>query len=324
MVKDFVSRSISKVLPPLLGVRGKQRLSILIYHRVLAGYDYMRDVDPTVEQFNWQMELLSRHFVPLSLSEALNLMDAGKLPERAVSVTFDDGYADNAQLAMPILHKWGVPATIFIATKYLDGGIMFNDAVIELISQSEQSRIDLTDVGLGVFYLNSDARKKVSAASIVRHIKYLTPSERNDVVTLLKEQTCACSPVDLMLSTAQLKSLHAGGLEIGGHTYSHPILSSLQEKDAREEIYRGKAELQEILESPIRFFAYPNGIPGKDFSSIHAQMVAELGFEAAVSTQRGVSDQRSDRMQLNRFTPWDLTPEKFQSRLLFNMRLLSD
>jgi peptidoglycan/xylan/chitin deacetylase (PgdA/CDA1 family) len=323
MFQNIFNRTIANALPPVLGVRGKQRLSILIYHRILSDYDYMREVEPTIEQFGWQMELLSNYFNPLSLPEALRLMDAGRLPERAVCVTFDDGYADNAHLAAPVLRKWNIPATIFIATKYLDGGIMWNDAVIELVKHSEQQRIDLSDSGLGVFYLNSENRKSICARSIIQHIKYRSPCERDDFISSLKEITGAQLPVDLMLSTAQVRALAAEGLEIGGHTDSHPILCSMQERQAREEIAKGKARLEEIIGSRLRFFAYPNGVPGKDYSPVHTKMVAESGFEAAVSTKPGVSDRKSDRMQLSRFTPWDSTPSKFLIRLLSNIRVLN-
>lgn len=323
MIQGIVNRALVKSIPTLVGAAGKQRLSILIYHRVVPSPDYMREIEPTVEQFDWQMELLSRHFCPLSMSDALRLMDAGELPERAVCVTFDDGYADNAELALPLLNKWNVPATVFVSSKFIDGGTMWNDTVIEVAKNSRQQEIDLNPVGLGTFSLSTEISRKECASKIIQKIKYMPLDERHCVVRLIEDQSAAL-PQNLMLTTLQLKTLHASGVEIGAHTHSHPILSSLTDESARAEINMGKKALEEILGAPVRYFAYPNGAPGKDYLPSHRQMVVEAGFEAAVSTQWGISSQGTDRWQLNRFTPWNRKPTKFLTRLLLNMGQLKN
>ena len=79
------------------------------------------------------MRVLARYFRPCGLAEGLRQLRDGGLPPRSVAVTFDDGYADNARIALPILREARVPATFFIATSYLDGGRMWNDTVIEAV-----------------------------------------------------------------------------------------------------------------------------------------------------------------------------------------------
>ncbi len=323
MIQTVLNRCLVASLPRLLGANGKQRLSILIYHRVLPAYDYMRESEHTAECFDWQMEFLSRHFSPLSLSDALGLMDAGKLPQRAVCVTFDDGYADNALLAQPILEKWRIPATVFVSTKYIDGGRMWNDSVLEALRRSRQTTMDLTSLGLGRLELNSEINRKASAYQLIQRIKYLPLEERQRVVMLVEEQS-EDLPENLMLTTEQLRAMQHSGIEIGGHTHSHPILASMADDDAREEIERGKQVLEDALGKPVRFFAYPNGIPGKDYLPVHQKMVKEAGFEAALTTQWGVSDISTDRWQLRRFTPWDKTQTKFITRLLLNLGRRAD
>jgi hypothetical protein len=73
----------------------------------------------------------------------------------------------------------------------------------------------------------------------------------------------------------------------------------------------------------IRYFAYPNGKPGQDFTNEHANIVKQLGFEGAVSTRCSASTVDSDLYQLPRFTPWDTTPVKFAARLMKNSLLSS-
>src|SRR5215471_13447477 len=96
------------------GDRG--RLSILLYHRVLTDVDDLNTWDVTAAVFEGQMQALRANFSPLRLSEAVERLAERSLPERAICVTFDDGYADNADVALPILKHWGVPATFFVST----------------------------------------------------------------------------------------------------------------------------------------------------------------------------------------------------------------
>ena len=126
-MKNLLHGSVATILPLLLQTRKKQYVSILTYHQVLPEFDYMRPREPTVSDFEWQMELLAKYFNPISLSDALTALEYGELPERAVCVTFDDGYANNEELAMPILTRLGIPATVFVSTNFLNGGRMWND-----------------------------------------------------------------------------------------------------------------------------------------------------------------------------------------------------
>jgi len=117
-----------------------------------------------------------------------------------------------------------------------------------------------------------------------------------------------------------LRALHAAGMEIGGHTHRHPILAKLDTDQARDEIAAGKVWLEDALGTPIRVFAYPNGKPGADYLPEQADIVRELGFEGAVSTERGVSSGQGDMFQLRRFTPWDVNRTAWALRLLQNLR----
>lgn len=307
------------LLPALLKTKGNKCLSILIYHRVLPKYDYMRPDEPTVDQFDWQMELISRYMTPLSLHDALIMLEGNRLPDNAVCVTFDDGYADNAIYALPILKKWGIPATVFVSTGFLDGGIMWNDSVLEAIRLCE-NEIDLTFLGLGICKLPTKLSRKDIAHEILKKIKHKDQDSRNKAVSKLVEQVNIPLPRDLMMSSQQVLEMHEAGIDIGGHTVNHPILTKLKNEDAEAEIINGKNYLEVLLGKPIEFFAYPNGQPVQDFNSKHKVMAKKCGFKAALSTAWGVSTRETDKYELARFTPWDKTPEKFLLRLLLNQR----
>lgn len=108
-------------------------LSILIYHRVLARPDPLFPGEVDRALFERQLRLLKRFYTVLPLSVAVQRLRDGSLPPRAACITFDDGYADNAEHALPLLRQYGLHATFFIATGYLNGGQMWNDRVIDAV-----------------------------------------------------------------------------------------------------------------------------------------------------------------------------------------------
>lgn len=294
------------------------RLSILIYHRVLPGPDPLLASEPDASEFERQMALLSDYFNVLPLTEAVDRLQRGRLPKRAACITFDDGYADNAATALPILLRWNIPATFFISTAFLDGGCMWNDAVIESVRGMTDPILDLTAIGLGTCQVDNQYSRQNAISRLLGRLKYLSPVERLSLVSKIVSVTSTDLPDNLMMTSTQIRDLSNAGMEIGGHTVNHPILTSIEDAAARDEIAHGKEELAHITGSPVRFFAYPNGIPGKDYASSHVRIVRSLGFVAALSTGWGAAKRGMDMFQLPRFTPWDKTPERFMIRLILN------
>ena len=315
----FVRKVVAAVLPKFTRKNGTNALSVLIYHRVLTETDDFRKGLPTVAEFEWQMALISKFFTPLSMSEALELMAANSLPERAVCITFDDGYADNESLALPVLVKHKIPATVFVTSGVLNGGIMWNDVVIELIKNWTKPRLDLRETGLPEFSLNSVEERRAAVNTTITTMKHWPYLRRQETVEYLKKLADSL-PENLMLTDAQLQHLHANGVEIGGHTLNHPLLTRMDDSEVEFEISENKRMLEQVLGSKLRYFAYPNGVPEKDYDARHINMVKNCGYEAAVSTQWGSNTSASDVWQLARFTPWDKTPTKFMLRFIQNYR----
>lgn len=317
MIANLLYKFLGNRLSPA-GSNG--RLSILIYHRVLAGQDPLFPHEATMDTFDEQMSRLKAVFNVLPLSEAITRLRKGALPARAASITFDDGYADNATIALPILQRHGLTATFFIATAYLNGGRMFNDTVIEAIRRTQHDILNLTELGLGKHDSASHEAKARAINQILPIVKHLPLKEREEKVARLCElATCGPLPNDLMMTTDQLKALHAAGMEIGGHTARHPILAGLDDTAAQQEIADGKEFLEGMLGEKIRLFAYPNGKPGVDYLPEQAAIVSKLGFDAAVSTQPGAAMRTSDLFQLPRFTPWSTNSSRFIPSLLGNL-----
>ncbi|WP_229413265.1 polysaccharide deacetylase family protein [Massilia violaceinigra] len=301
----------------------RQRLSILIFHRVLPQQDAIFPDEVDARRFDAQLTQLKQCFNIISLAEGVRGLKAGKLPPRAACITFDDGYADNAGIALPILQRHGVHATFFIASGFLNGGRMWNDTVIELIRRAPE-RIDLRAAGQGEFVLDTVASRQAAISTLLNALKYLPLDERLRQVAALCALVPVALPDDLMMTSDQVRVLHRAGMDIGAHTVNHPIVARMDAAGARKEIADGKAALEAIIGAPVRLFAYPNGKPGQDYLAEHVAIVKELGFDAAVSTSWGAARPGGDLFQLPRFTPWDRGQFRFMLRMMQNLRCNGD
>ncbi len=292
-------------------------LSILIYHRVLARPDPLFPDIPDAARFSRQLGVLKRFFRVLPLLEAARRLRDGSLPARAACITFDDGYADNAQVALPLLLRHGLSACFFVASGYLDGGRMWNDAIIARLRHAPGDELDLSGCGLGRLALGTLAQRRQAIGDVLGALKYLPFAQRQALsAELARGAPPAPSP---MMTSAELLTLHRAGMEIGAHTVGHPILSTLSNRAAHDEIADGKRALETIIDAPVSLFAYPNGVPQQDFRPAHVDMVRALGFAAAVTTAWGAGRAGSDVFQLPRFTPWDRDRLRFLLRLRRNM-----
>lgn len=300
------------------GPRG--RLNILIFHRVLARPDPLFPDIPDAAEFEKKMRWVRDWFNVVPLAGAVDMLGVGTIPSRALAITFDDGYADNEEVAAPILQRLGMPATFFVSTSFLDGSCMWNDRVIEAIRGCPVDQIDLDSIGLGRHSLGSPQLRRQVIDALLKNIKHLEQDRRQAVCDAIVEVSRAAAPPRLMMRPEQVKRLRTLGMDVGAHTVTHPILTRVAPDTAREEIGRSKEQLERIVGERIDLFAYPNGVPRQDYAIEHVDMVKQCGFSAAVSTAWGAASRRSDPFQLPRFTPWDRGSFRYGARLLDNLR----
>lgn len=296
--------------------RNRARLCIVNYHRILDGDDPLLDCEPDVRTFRWQMELLAECFHVMPLADAVQALRDGDMPPRTVCITFDDGYRSTYDLALPVLREFGLPATVFVASGFLGKGNMWNDRIIEAVRRLPEGELDLRDINLGLHVLHGVEDRKRAIHRLTADSKYLPSRVRLELASRLESLAGEAAAGSLMLTPDMVRALAGENMEIGGHTISHPILTSLEDEQARREIEGGKRELEAILGAPLRLFAYPNGKAGIDFDERHVAMAREAGFAAAFTTAAGAATARQDCFQLPRCQPWDDTPFKYGLRLL--------
>ncbi|MDO8777622.1 MAG: polysaccharide deacetylase family protein [Burkholderiaceae bacterium] len=298
----------------------RAHLSVLIYHRVLPESDALFPDEMHARRFDALCGWMASWFNVLPLDKAVVRLKAGTLPARAACITFDDGYADNHHVALPILKRHGLTATFFIATGFLDGGRMWNDTIIESIRACAVPVLDLSSLGLGRHALSSIDDRQAAIAALIDQIKYRPVEERITITEQMAHLARVQPPHDLMMTSHEIKAMRQAGMQIGAHTVSHPILARLTDEQTRQEIQGSQRFLEQLMGERVGLFAFPNGKPGEDYTPQTVDVVRSLGFDAAVSTRWGASGIGDDLFQIRRFTPWDQTKLRFGGRMLANLR----
>ena len=305
------------------GARG--RLTVLIFHRVLPQPDPLFPGEMHAARFDAVCGWLASWAPVLPLEKAVRQLRNGVLPARALAITFDDGYADNASVALPLLQKHGLCATFFVSTGYLDGGRMWSDTLVHAVRHSARAHIDVRDLGLeGVDALSLDGweARRASVNRLLHATKYLGDKARDQAVAALANRLGVSQfPEDLMMTSQQVRALRDGGMQIGAHTVNHPILSQLPRAEALREVSGSRSALEGLLDQPVSVFAYPNGKPGQDYSKASVEIVREAGYEVAVTTEWGSAGVEVDPLQVPRFTPWDSQRWRYGWRLVRNLRV---
>lgn len=120
----------------------------------------------------------------------------------------------------------------------------------------------------------------------------------------------------MMMNADEVSALAAAGMEIGAHTITHPILSTLSPDEARAEIVQCKSTLEKIVGQDVQSFAYPNGRPETDFTQADVERVRNAGYRGAATTQWGSAAPRSDNFLIPRQSLWGSNPWKIWIRLL--------
>jgi peptidoglycan/xylan/chitin deacetylase (PgdA/CDA1 family) len=304
------------------GASGRGRsasLVVLIFHRVPATADPMLPFELPADEFARRLDLLQSVFRVLPLRDAVSALARGTLPDRAACITFDDGYANNLEVAAPLLSARGLPATVFVAPGFLNGGWMFNDRIIEALRVAPRD-FDLAELGLGRHRLDTPGDRTRVAGELVLALKHLPPSDRMERAAELVRRAGGDAPASPMMTDAQVAALPAHGIEVGAHTVNHPILTSIDADEARREIVESRARLEAITGAPVTSFAYPNGLPHRDYARAHAGMVRDAGFSLALSTSWGAATRASDPLQLPRIAPWDASARRYAGRIIAGYR----
>jgi peptidoglycan/xylan/chitin deacetylase (PgdA/CDA1 family) len=214
----------------------------------------------------------------------------GPSAKRFAAFTFDDGYADNLETALPVFEKHSAPFTVYIATGLLDGTADIWWLILEqAIAGLDRVRITIGDTSFDL-PAQTGAEKQAAWDALYWPLRDLTIAGRRAAVDALADEAgVGGSHVynDVALTWDQVRDHSSHPLvEFGAHTIDHFPLRALDTDSARSEIREGRSRLEEKIDRPVRHFAYPYGDPGsagtRDF-----ELAREEGFSTAVTTRPG-------------------------------------
>ncbi len=313
---------------------------ILMYHRIVR-----TELDPwgmcvSPENFSEQLEAIGRVATPMSLVDFVRSSQSGRLPERAVVVTFDDGYVDNFEVALPLLRGHRVPATLFVTTCNIGTNREFwwdrletlllatgtLPAKLELQLPSGSQSWDL-DGAAAYSAADLQADRGIRAWSAARGTRLgffydvwktlwpLPDSSREEALDQLARWVGFEPEPSLSRRTMTADEIrrmgHEGVMQIGAHTVNHPPLPAHESQVQVEQIIGSRDRLQEILGCPVPTFAYPHG----EYSPETIRILQEAGFECAVTVEQKVAGPNTEAMKLPRFGVKDVGGDAFASQL---------
>lgn len=310
------------------GGASEGRVLILLYHRVATLKSDPWGLAVSPGRFAEHLEVLREHATPLKLGDLSRALRDGRLPDRAVVVTFDDGYFDNLRNAKPLLERYDVPATVFVASGFigekrefwwdeLDRLLLQPGELPEKLQLSVNGKAYHWELGEAADYTAEEFRshrgwKAWKESRTPRHDLYTSLYEllrpldakvrREKLAEVRKWRVDAPGrrPRHRPLSVEEIGALHGGGLvEIGAHTVNHPLLADQPVAVQRREISESKTRLEQILGHPLSSFAYPYGKP-QDYTAETVDLVRQAGFACACSGVTGVVGRTSDPFQLPR------------------------
>jgi len=258
-----------------------------------------RSVSATPEGFARQMEHLARYYQVISMTEALEAVEKKTpLPKRAVLITFDDAYADFAEIAWPILKQFRLPATMFVPTAYPDHPerAFWTDRLYQAFAAT--SRITINVARLGHLPLLTPEQKRRSLRAVQDRVTTLPHCAAQRLVdSVCTELGVSRVQGGSVLSWDQLRQLAGEGLTLGSHTRTHAIMTKVTTRQMREEVQGSQEDLQREIGACLPIFCYPNGNHNDTVTSV----LREQGIRLAFTTLNGRNELGStDPLRLHR------------------------
>ena len=276
----------------------EQRLIVLGYHRV---YDkegeFLFDEgvrSASTRDFEKQLKFIRRHFSVITLKDLYQHCTCDlELPRNPVMITFDDGYRDNYYNALKILQKYDLAATFFVSTDYIENRDMFWwDKIAYIVKSSEAKTIKLS------YPYEKEYRMPEAKPKVIREALGIVKTTYNLDLKLFVDELALSAGVNLensnrmanemLLTWSDIKEMKKAGMDIGSHTKTHRVLSTLPESELTEELSGSKSVLEYHLGQSVYALSYPVG-GENSFSKKVQELAKECGYTLAFSYNTGVN-----------------------------------
>lgn len=324
---QFLSRTIevssSRNGPRKLRRSRGPKFAILCYHRVgTGGVPYHSELHPRV--FEAQIKFLRRTYRIVSLDQLCReLADADPQAtntSQAVAITFDDGYRDLYEHALPVLRKYDLPATVYLTASAIETGeVPWYDRIFALLMSFQSDKLEFE--GIAPMRLSAEESRMHAAMVVVRTLRQkYSNRERMAACAALEAKMDAPAEAlqNRMLNWEQIREMQQAGIAFEAHTMGHPVVSRLAASERERELVDSRQLLEERLQKPVTHFAYPFGSVS-DIDPQTCSLLPHYGYRSAASTVWGVNTPRTHRYLLRRIGAEELTVPQlaFYLRWLF-------
>jgi peptidoglycan/xylan/chitin deacetylase (PgdA/CDA1 family) len=277
--------------------RRRPALLVLTYHRIgdPTQSPYYRPItSASAETLEAELRALTRTHRVLALEDALAAAAKGSgLKEPSALVTFDDGYRDNFEVALPVLKSLGIPATFFLPTSFLqEPRLPWWDYVAYVLDQTRVPMLQLDKPEPIEIDLERTPRDEAISQVIWAYYDNLGADELR-----IRDELAAKTEVEvdqaalgraLFMTWDQAQALVTAGMSVGSHSHAHRDLARLTEDEQRSELGESKRILEHELGCSITALAYPYGWPGT-FDETTQRVAREVGYRLAFSSSEGVN-----------------------------------
>jgi len=302
-----------------------------MYHRIANDPINHWGLAVSPSHFEEHLCVLYRTRRPVALTKFVRNLMAGTLPANAVALTFDDGYVDNLIAGKPRLAAADIPATVFLATGYLDRSEAFwwdelaslillgnGPQSFEVVIRGEALEVDFgTDPPArenGTTRAESLVRRRAALWMLRQALRPLEEEERRLTMVNLRSifgERNDRAGLGRAMTSDEVRTIASDGLvSIGAHTVTHPVLARLGTAACEREIAESKRACEAVIGAPVTAFAYPY-----DFDVKAREAVKAAGFTFACAAQGGAAKATSDIFALPRLYVPDLGGDAFEQAL---------
>lgn len=298
---------------------------VLLYHRVIELATDPQQLAVSPARFDAQLAWLKANCQVLTADEFDEFLQSGKrFPSNSALITFDDGYADNHQIARPILERHALQGLFYIASGYIgaDREYWWDELERLLLVNRNLPKAFVYDRLEGELNWNYDhppnaADMRERYGFLIATLRILSSEARDAILSELRIRLDSSRPrsTHLPMTHDELRAFASSpSVAIGAHTIGHCALSSRDEDGQRSEIIGSKQALEALLNRPIVRFAYPFGT-GAEFNAVSMRICEQAGFHHAAANVTGIVHRRSPRFAFPRVIVRDWEAKEFERRL---------
>lgn len=309
--KSWIKNALAKTGVLRLGSNlFEQGVAIIMYHSVmddpLSAEQTMGGIIHSTQVFRRQMEIVAADFHAVSLNDVLRFLNGeATLPRRAVVVTFDDGYADNYQVANDILAPLGIPGAFYVTVDCIDKQRLPWPSLLRYAFM-KSGKDSWSEPDGATWPLLSIEHRMQAFERAAEYCSKLSGIPQDRFVELRRQELETEPPnltQRLIMNWDEVRGLVRSGHTVGSHTMTHPNVAHISEADVQRELGDAKHRLEQELAIPIVHFSYPCPALQPHWAERTVSAARELGYQTAVTVDRGVVRKDANPFSLPRIRP---------------------